>query len=880
LSVAFSPDGKTFASTSEDNSLKIWDIASGKEIRSIQQKNPFSFVAFSPDGKTLLAPSYPVVKLWDMSGGKEIKTLSGKSGDFRCGGFSPDGKTVVLGSFDYYIKLCDVESGKEIRNFMRNSREVYSTAISLDGKTAVEVGSDTMLQLWDITRGREMKTFKGKTNDFFNVALSSDGKMAICGGRDATLQLWDITKGKQLRTFIGHSKDITSVKFFSDGKNFISASRDKTLKLWDINQEKSIRTFTGHTGDIYAVAISPDDKSVVSGSGDNTVRLWDVKSGKEVGNISVGSGDILDIVFSTDGKSLIGKGRRGVVTMWDIASGKEKGKIIQGSENISSGAEIAISPDGKISIGSRADNNVQIWDIEQGRIIKTISGYSTPFSYTTPNEKTAISISINKTFSVCSISKGEISQESVNFDIFSGQNFVTKCTATEIAQFVAFKDGEWVIITPDGYFNASPHGAKNINVIEGMNVYSIDNFFDKYYRPDIVEARLSGIDTSKITETDIRKGIKTPPEITLKVKLKNNTFQEISSGEMELLKESGKIKILISAKDTGGGIKGIRLFNNNKVVGENIRGLKIIQRENILEQEFEVALSDGENILKGIGFSDDMTESNPVNAVILHKAPVIKKPNMYIFAIGINEYKNSKYNLNYCEADAKGFVDIFQTKAKSLFENVEVTAIYNRNATRQNILTKLIEATSKINQEDVFIFYYAGHGITPQTSEKETSEFYYILSDVTQMTDPDKCKKDGISLTEMREILKNIKAAKQIVFVDACNSGAIVELYAKRGAAEEIALAKLSRATGSVIMVSTTKDQFAQEFAELKHGVFTFVLLEGLSGKGALANGQLTANSIKLYVDEQIPEITRKYKGEEQSPVTFMWGQDFPIGIK
>ncbi len=787
--------------------------------------NKVTSIAFSPDGKYALSGSHDkTLKLWNAESGKEIRTLEGHSYGVTSVAFSPNGKYALSGSDDKMLKLWDVEGGKEIRTFAGHSYLVRSVAFSPDGKHALSGSGDKTLKLWDVEGGKEMRTFAGHSDWVRSVAFSQDGKYALSGSKDKTMKLWDVASGIEIRTLAGHSSDVTSVVFSPNGKYALSGSDDETLKLWDVESGKEIRTFAGHSHWVNSVAFSPDGKYALSGSTDKTLKLWDVKSGKEIRTFMGHSFQVSSVTFSPDGKYVLSgssdwrSSSDYTLKLWDVESGKEIRTLAGHSGWVNS---VAFSPVGKYALSGSYDNTLKLWDVKTG---------------------------------------------------------------TELASFVSFFDGEWVVMTPDGYFNCSPNGAKNINIRIGNSVYSIDNFFETYYRPDIVKARLSGKDLTDLKITsDITKGVKLPPTVTMKALRTSGQFVELSySEEKDLAITGGTIKLRIIATNTGGGLKGVRLFNNGKAVGENIRAFKAVQSENMFEQEFTVALTEGENKFSAVGFSEDMSESNPVTSFVTYKPVAWTKPNMYVLGVGINEYRNSKYNLNYCVGDVTGFVEVILPKAKKLFTNVYTTTITNREATRSNVMKALADIQSKAKPEDVLIIFYAGHGIAldAEVEGAMKNEFFYVLSDVTQMTDPLKCTQDGISGTEMRKALSGIKAGKQVMFVDACNSGAFAQQFAVRGAAEENALAKLSRATGSVIYASTTKEQFATEFKDLQHGAFTYVLIDALSGKASLANGQITVSSIKAFVDDQIPVITKKYKGEEQFPTTFIWGQDFPIGVK
>jgi len=128
--------------------------------------------------------------------------------------------------------------------------------------------------------------------------------------------------------------------------------------------------------------------------------------------------------------------------------------------------------------------------------------------------------------------------------------------------------------------------------------------------------------------------------------------------------------------------------------------------------------------------------------------------------------------------------------------------------------------------------------------------------------------------------MKSIKCNKQVIFIDACNSGAFTDKFALKGAAEETALAKLGRASGTVIFASTTASQFAAEVKELKHGIFTYSVINAFDNMGFNNNGELLISRIKGHLNDEIPELTKKYRNKRQDPKAFDYGMDFPIGMK
>ncbi|MBI1810818.1 MAG: caspase family protein [Nitrospirae bacterium] len=427
-------------------------------------------------------------------------------------------------------------------------------------------------------------------------------------------------------------------------------------------------------------------------------------------------------------------------------------------------------------------------------------------------------------------------------------------TGKELAQFISFTDSEWVIITPEGYFNASPNGAKHLNVRVGNNVYSIDNFYEKFFNPVYVASVLQGKKVEAVA--DIRKGILTPPDVKITSPEPNTSFS------------TDTVTITVSAKDTGGGIDEIRLYHNGKAIGEDTRAVKIVPKGSETIKTYTVALVDGLNTFRATAFSKDRTESNPYELMVKLTAPS-KEVNLYILAVGINKYKNPALNLNYAEPDARGIVNFFREKG-GLFKKVTVIEIYDEKATRETIISKL-KQLQNTQPQDAVLIYLAGHG------ESIGDKWYFIPHELTYPEREEDVKTKGISSDEFSGYIKNITAQKMLVLIDACKSGAV--LVAFRGFEDRKALSQLSRSTGVHIIAASSKDQFAAEVKELGHGVFTYTLLEGLKGKAAGKGETVTVRKLMGYIEEKLPDITKKYKQEAQFPVVDSKGMDFPLVI-
>jgi WD40 repeat protein len=287
--------------------------------------------AFSPDGRFGLTGSHEKpIRLWNLATGKEIHCFNGHTRGVSRIAFAPDGRFFVSAAHDNTLRLWDGQAGKELRRFEGRTDllALHSLVFSPDGRRLYAGSDDGVIRQWEVETGKSLYCFQvGEASKRYvdrhveGVALSPNGRQVVAGGSDNTVRVLDIHNGKQIWCFRGHTAEVHAVAFSPNGRYVVSASGgperdneqhtvmrngeavyiDCTLRLLDAETGRELRRVDGHTQEVQCVAVSADSRLVVSGSHDGTVRVWDAETGKPQ-RIFAGPKHVSSVAFSPDSR--------------------------------------------------------------------------------------------------------------------------------------------------------------------------------------------------------------------------------------------------------------------------------------------------------------------------------------------------------------------------------------------------------------------------------------------------------------------------------------------------------------------------------------------------------------------------------------------------
>lgn len=740
-------------------------------------------------------------------------------------------------------------------------------AVSPDGKFIAFVYEDKTIKLFEVPVGRFVDKFVVSFDNLFDVQFASNHTLALI--ESEVVRIIDLKSQLEVSKF-SLVKKSTKTAYSGEHDLLAVGQMEGYVQVFDLRQRKEVVNIQYKKHHVSALAIHPNGKSFLVGvmsflKNMNPLKQYDLTTGKEIAESP--DGIFTMITYNDTGDKLIVAGlnylaTKSLVLVWDANNFKEI-KRLESEFFIAT-----ITPYGGIYtheqlLSLTASRSFNVYDEASGKAV-----------YTTKSDKWKFAG--YPTLGVGSYNIFPLDKKKEKFFLNASGNNINQIYDSKSNSIIAYlfsdSNDDFAIVSKDGRVEGTADALEKVFWTTRLSLQrtTLESTMEKGFTPRLFNTMLSE-ESLSLTNFDVDEVISKVPVLEI-ASINGKTYNVDSPLSLQQKNST----LMVNVKENPSEIREVRLFQNGKL-------MKSIKGNGGNSYSFDVALSSAfgeENYFYVTAASKVNVDSEKLKFTINYKGASDEKPTLYLVTIGINKYKNSKYNLNYAEADANGVELSLKQSSKGIFKDIVTYKVRNEKAIKSNILAALDDVKKKSLEQDMLVVYYAGHGVMSGESASE-SEFFVVPSDVTQLYGRDDMLRDkAISASSLKAYAQSINAQKQIFILDACQSAGALETVTQRGAAEEKAIAHLARSTGTFWITSTGSDQFASEFEKLGHGIFTYSLLEGISGKADTnKDKKLTIRELSTYIENKVPELSEQLKGSAQYPSAYSFGNDFPIVV-
>ncbi len=720
-------------------------------------------------------------------------------------------------------------------------------------------------EIWDVPSGKQLFSFSKNVayQSGIDAAISPDGNFALMY-IDHKILLWDVKENKRIDSLSlekNESEAFHSFKFGKDNNSILIVKQSNpngpflsTLIEWNRLEKKTMKILENQPGIIHALTVSPDRKYLATTIGlfNSEILLWDMDNLKIIHRFKLKkSGVSRSLAFSPDGKWLLAaNGNRAILI--EVENLKQIRSFEGHTNEINS---LAFMKGGQFVLTSSSDYTCKIWHVEKEE---------------------------------------------------------------ELATLITIDFLNWIVTTPSGLFDASP-GAMNlmhfiVNYENVWEVIDLEQLKARYYEPNLLR-KLLGYSDDKIREVENFEEVLLFPKVKIEPIRNDSLFIRLEERNGGI----GKVSVFVNGKEVINDANPIfsRLENAKRDVV--VPPIDLKQFKNYFYRH-----PDSSNIIsirayneKGwlksrsvdINYSLATAKAKDSNTDISNQDWVGKlDPKFYVVTIGTSRYNGDKLDLKFADQDATMMAQALQSAGGALFANgdslevycfttanadstgLEGTSIKWEFAEKKNIQSTLEQIKMKAKAEDVLLVYLSGHGITYGPDDE--SQFYYLTHSVSSEEmikgSDDQPRQDyAISSEELTDWINAIPALKQIVIVDACNSGAIIDKFSNApkalNSSQIRALDRMKDRTGMYILAGSASNKVSYEASEYGQGLLTYSLLSGMMDKGIRqAGSDKFVDVMKLFqhAKDVVPNLAKSINGIQNPMLGFpRGGASIDIGI-
>ncbi|NQV35860.1 MAG: caspase family protein [Phycisphaeraceae bacterium] len=846
--VAFHPDGVRLL-TAYGNTLTTWNLGTGTQVKVVDQtQKPIRNMAISSDGRYFGACTESEVILYDGIRGKRLKAWNRIASNPMHLGFSADGKRFIfskggsLGTSTIEIhllgdRLAHIQSVKAVP-YTHSQIPIITSAVfdpegkkilvGMQGKISSDAsGEDGSLTrypgalVWDLETHRVKPLALAKADSGYTPSTwwSSDRSKVVYASNafrnspSTAISIRDLKTGEVLSRLKGPPYEFVVV---SEGNRYLlTHERRMEATIWDVKASKIISSINLEDQAILDVKFIGDGSQLLMSSSDG-LSLWDTAKGAKSRSVGKSKGS-RPLMLSHDQEVIYvpayASSEHFKLSAVDLTSGKLLGEMNCYGGKWTSGhiATTDASQDGKqILTAMGSSGNVKIWDASTYKLIHTLEhGLEESGAVFSPDGNRILVYSRNGILKL--------------FDAHR---------ATLLGTIVLRRQGlEWVVVTPTGYFHGSPELTRRISWRISDQLFPLELYSQHFHKPQIISDVLQRHAGETLL---VRPVISTPPRVQL----------EIAS--------IGRQSVQVSATARGGtdtdDIADVHLYVNG-------RDVEAIQEEEInIKPEEDGIVTFTHRIMipahktKSV-IAAVVTDSKGVNSlpstrvIVLPGEETAGQRKLYVLTVGVSKYMNEASNLKYCHADAEALATLLRAQKGLAFDDVRTRVITDQDATVSGIKAGLDWLRTQCTRSDTALVLFSGHG-----SRGYAGELYYV---------PYEAQADApgsyLPWDDVAQALQGVKASPVLFLADCCHSGAF---GSERLSQDEFAR-PLLRDSRVMVFSSSRGVEASLEMPSLKHGAFTYAVLQGLSGKADLiADKRITISELQAYVANQVKQIT------------------------